>query len=190
MQPIGELPAPAPAKTAPVHLQVQPVAQMQMQPAMEMSPGGSQQQHPAARVRGGGAGKGCLLGCLGCCICCGSFAHADIPTNVLITTFPFFRMLRRHMRVFRRYHMLPVRDVLLRRPNHTIRRRHRIKRAQGVVASHFIRVSIYALHISSDAQRTVATHREEPKLYFLAMLSRSWCQDDRYSEQLCRNLTS
>ncbi|TRM63907.1 hypothetical protein BD626DRAFT_493131 [Schizophyllum amplum] len=92
MQPIDELLAPAPAKTAPVHMQVQPVAQMQMQPAMEMSvagkdPGGSQQQHPAARVRGGGAGKGCLLGCLGCCICCGTYSHGDIPTNGICECF-------------------------------------------------------------------------------------------------------
>ncbi|KAL1745817.1 hypothetical protein HDZ31DRAFT_62792 [Schizophyllum fasciatum] len=50
--------------------------QMQMQPAMEMSVAGSSTkstqpgEHAPMRVRGGGAGKGCLLGCLGCCICC------------------------------------------------------------------------------------------------------------------------
>ncbi|KAL1705478.1 hypothetical protein EV121DRAFT_290441 [Schizophyllum commune] len=56
--------------------QEHPPKQMQMQPAMEMkvvgtAPTSTQpgQQDPM-RVRGGGAGKGCLLGCLGCFICC------------------------------------------------------------------------------------------------------------------------
>ncbi|TRM63908.1 hypothetical protein BD626DRAFT_568521 [Schizophyllum amplum] len=67
---------PAPVKTAPVQAQPQaalemnitgsPTARQQEQPQQECT----HHRHGASRIRGGGAGKDCFLGCLGCFLCC------------------------------------------------------------------------------------------------------------------------
>ncbi|KAL1745816.1 hypothetical protein HDZ31DRAFT_62791 [Schizophyllum fasciatum] len=66
---------PAAAKTAPVQAQPQPAMEMNISGASGSREGQRGQQecahrNRASRIRGGGAGKDCFLGCLGCFLCC------------------------------------------------------------------------------------------------------------------------
>ncbi|KAG2146828.1 hypothetical protein DEU56DRAFT_978679 [Suillus clintonianus] len=70
------------------------------------------QEHHAKRLRGGGAAKDCFIGALECFLCfeCCKVIGGDSTSFGVNLTATFISGL---LRMLRRYHLLPLRDVLL-----------------------------------------------------------------------------
>ncbi|KAB5593635.1 Acyl-CoA dehydrogenase [Ceratobasidium theobromae] len=81
---------------APQNVSTQPTAaptmQMTVQPTIDEAQSPQQERSLAQRIRGGGAGKDCLMGALACFICCECFEGcceciADIVCGLVVPTF-------------------------------------------------------------------------------------------------------